>query len=130
MINENWNCYNHNSIDINQCLLIHYLNTIRSQHEILATKAISSLLNLRNHLTNYNFMNIPWYSLLIWSHEQENNYNIHNEKDIKTNENYEMFTIDWNSWNLQYNIHNFRVDYLQRLKLIFFLYLWIFQQNQ
>jgi hypothetical protein len=37
---------------------------------------------------------LPWYSLLIWSHEQENNYNIHNEKDIKTNENYEMFTID------------------------------------
>jgi hypothetical protein len=38
-----------------------------------------------------------------------------NENDNDTNTNYETFIIDRNSSNQQYIIHNFRVDYKQRI---------------
>ncbi len=37
-----------------------------------------------------------------------------NENDKDTNANYETFTIDRNTSNQQYIIHNFRVNYQQR----------------
>lgn len=52
---------------------------------------------------------------------QENNHNIHNKKDIKTNKNYETFTIDQNSSKLQHIIHNFRFNYQQRSNLFYSL---------
>lgn len=36
------------------------------------------------------------------------------KNDNETNTNYETFTIDRNSSNQQYIIHNFRVDYQQK----------------
>jgi hypothetical protein len=44
---------------------------IGSQQEILVTKTISYLLNLSNHLTDYNFTFIPWYSLSSWVNKHE-----------------------------------------------------------
>jgi hypothetical protein len=58
-------------IDKSHHLIIRCLNTIGSQQEILVTKAISYLLNLSNHLTNYNFIFIPWYSLSSWTNKHE-----------------------------------------------------------
>ncbi len=60
---------NYNSIDKSQHLLIRCLNTIGSQQEILATKAISYLLNLPNHKIDHDFIYIPWYSSLAWVNE-------------------------------------------------------------
>ena len=47
-------------------LLIWFLNTIGSQQEILATRAISYLMRFPDHITNIQFSTIPWYSLLMW----------------------------------------------------------------
>jgi hypothetical protein len=52
------------------------LNTIGSQQEILAIKAINYLLNLPNPKTNNDFTYIPWYGLLTWVNEQEKNQNV------------------------------------------------------
>jgi hypothetical protein len=38
--------------------------------------------------------------------EQEKNQNVQNENDNDTNVNYETFTVDKNSSNQQYMIHN------------------------
>ncbi len=53
--------------------------------------------------------------------EQEINENVENENDNDTDVNYETFIVDKNSSNQQYIIHNFRVDYQQKL-LILMLY--------
>ncbi len=46
--------------------------------------------------------------------EQEKNQSVQMKNDNETNTNYETFTIDRNSSNQQYIIHNFRVDYQQK----------------
>jgi hypothetical protein len=74
-IKENSN-NNYDSIDKSRLLLIRCLNTIGSQQEILATSAISYLLNLLDHKTNHDFIYIPWYSLSTWPNEQEKNQNL------------------------------------------------------
>ncbi len=76
--------------------------------------AIGYLLNLSNHIIDHDFNYIPWYSLLAWANGQEKNQNVQNENDNDTNVNYETFTIDKNSSNQQYMIHNFAVDYQHR----------------
>ncbi len=66
---ENTNLYD--LIDKNQRLIIICLNTIRSQQEISTTRAISYLLNLPYHITNYDFTYILWYNSLAWVKENE-----------------------------------------------------------
>ncbi len=55
---ENTNSYD--SINKSRHLIIRCLNTIGSQQKILTTRAISYLLNMSNHITNYKFIYIPW----------------------------------------------------------------------
>jgi hypothetical protein len=52
--------------------------------------------------------------LSAWGNEQEKNQNVQNENNNDTNVNYENFTVDKNSSNQQYIIHNFSVDYQQK----------------
>ncbi len=89
---------NYDSIDKSWHFLIHCLNTIGSQQKILATKAISYLLNLPYHKTDHDFTYIPWYNLLARVNEQEKNQNVQNENDNDTDVNYEIF-IEKNSSN-------------------------------
>jgi hypothetical protein len=53
------NTRSYNLIDKNRCLIIRSLNTIGNQQEILTTRIISYLLNLQDHITDYNFTYIP-----------------------------------------------------------------------
>jgi len=70
-MNENSNS-NYDSIDKNRHLFICCCLNIRgSQQKILATRAISYLLNLPDHKINHDFTYILWYSLLAWVNEQE-----------------------------------------------------------
>jgi hypothetical protein len=55
------------------------------------------------------------------ANEQEKNQNVQNENDNDNDVNYETFTIDKNSPNQQYIIHNFRIDYIQRITHFNFL---------
>ncbi len=72
------NTKSYDSINKSRCL-----NTIRNQQEILATRAISYLLNLPDHITNYDFTYIFWSSLLAWVKEDERKLqNIHIEKNL------------------------------------------------
>jgi hypothetical protein len=95
-------------IDKSHHLIIRCLNMIGSQQEILVTKAISFFFNLSNHLTNYNFTFIPWYSLTSWVNKHE--IKEVNEKE-DCSDTFETFTIDKNLENSKYIIHNFRIDY-------------------
>jgi hypothetical protein len=67
-INKETNSYD---IDKSHHLIIRCLNIIGSQQEISTTKAINYLLNLPNHLIDYNFTFIPWYSLSSWVNKHE-----------------------------------------------------------
>jgi hypothetical protein len=60
-INKDTNTYD--VMDKSHHFIIRCLNTIENQPKISTTKAISYLLNLPNHLIDYNFTFIPWYSL-------------------------------------------------------------------
>ncbi len=74
------NTKSYDSIDKNQCLIIRCLNTIACQQEILATRIVSYLLNLADHITDYDFTYIPWFSLSTWVRkEEEKLQNIHIE---------------------------------------------------
>jgi predicted methyltransferase len=53
--------------------------------------------------------------------EQEKNQNVQNENNNDTNVNYETFTIEKNSSNQQYIIHNFRTAHQQRPNHFYFL---------
>jgi len=88
---------------------------------MLAIRAISYLLNLPNHKTNHDFIYIPWYNLLAWVNEQEKIQNVQNDND-NDDVNYETFTIDKNSSNQQYIMHNFKIDYQQRFVHFNFLH--------
>jgi len=66
---ENTNLYD--SIDKNRCLIIKCLNTIENQQEISTTRAVSYLLNMPDHITNYDFTYIPCYNLLAWVKEED-----------------------------------------------------------
>jgi hypothetical protein len=84
------------------------LNTIGSQQEILATRIINYLLNLLNHIINYDFAYIPWYILLAWVKEKEEKVqNIHIEKQNNIDNNFKTFIVEKTSSNMQYIIHNF-----------------------
>jgi hypothetical protein len=100
--------------------MIHCLNKIGSQQEISMTKAISYLLNLLDHKIDHDFIYIPWHSLSAWVNEQEKNQNVQNDNDNDTNVNYEIFTVDKNSSNQQFIIHNFRIDYQRYLLILIF----------
>jgi len=78
-------------------------------------------LNLPNHKTNHDFIYIPWYNLLAWVNEQEKIQNVQNDND-NDDVNYETFTIDKNSSNQQYIMHNFKIDYQQRFVHFNFLH--------
>jgi hypothetical protein len=84
-----------------------------SQREISTTEAISYLLNLLDHKIDHDFAYIPWLNLSAWVNEQEKNKNVQNENNNDTNVNYATFTIDKNSSNQQYIIHDFRINYQQ-----------------
>jgi hypothetical protein len=90
---------NYNSNDKSQHLIIHCLNTVGNQQEILATRVISYLLNLPNHKIDQDFIYIPWCSLLAWVNEQEKIQNVQNENDNDIDVNYETFIVDKNSSN-------------------------------
>jgi hypothetical protein len=75
-------------------------------------KSDKLLLNLPNHITNYNFTYIPWYSLLVWVKNKLQN--IHFEKNNNIDNNFETFTVEKTSSNMQYIIHNFHTNYQQR----------------
>jgi hypothetical protein len=60
------------------------------------TKALSYLSNLPNHLTNYDFTYIPWYSLLAWVQEEKKTHNIQKEEENESIINFETFTIEKN----------------------------------
>jgi hypothetical protein len=82
------------------------LNTIGSQQEILATRAINNLLNLPYHIIDYNFIYILWYNLLTWVKEEEIKLqNIHIEKQNNIDNNFETFIVGKTSSNM----HNFRI---------------------
>jgi hypothetical protein len=100
-------------IDKSQRLIIICLNTIGSQQEILATRAVSYFLNLPNHIIDYDFTYIPWYNLLTWvtKEEEEKLQNIHIKKQNNIDNNFKTFTIENISSNMQYIIHNFCIDY-------------------
>jgi hypothetical protein len=67
----------------------------------LVTKAISYLLNLLDHLINYDsFTHLGIVYQDARAREQENNQNVHNENDNDIDDNYETFRIDINSSNL------------------------------
>jgi hypothetical protein len=61
---ENTNAYE--SIDKSQCLIIRCLNRTGGQQEILVTRAINYLLNMLDHIIDYDFTYIPWYIWLTW----------------------------------------------------------------
>ncbi len=65
---ENTNLYD--LIDKSQHLIIICLNTIGNQQEILATRGVSYLLNLPDHITNYDFTYILCYNLSAWVKEE------------------------------------------------------------
>jgi hypothetical protein len=95
------------TIDKNQCL-----NIIGSQQEISATRAVSFLLNLPNHIIDYNFTYLPWYNLSTWVKEKkEKVQNIHIKKQNNIDHNFKTFTIENTLSNMQYIIHNFCIDY-------------------
>jgi hypothetical protein len=60
----------------------------------LTSKVDSDLLNLLDHIIDYDFTYIPWYSLLTWVNEQENKDMNQNKNNNLINENFETFTID------------------------------------
>jgi hypothetical protein len=103
-MNKDTNLYD--VIDKSHRLIIRYLNTIGCQQEISTTKAIRYLLNLPNHLIDYNFTFIPWYSLSSW-------VNKHEIKEVNKKEDhgdtFETLTIDKNLENSKYIIHNFEL---------------------
>jgi hypothetical protein len=69
--------------------------------KILVAKAISYLLNLLDHLINYDsftYLGIVYQHA--WARGQENNQNVHNENDNDIDDSYETFIIDINSSNL------------------------------
>jgi hypothetical protein len=103
------------------------LNTIGSQ--ILSIKAISYLLNLPNHITNYDFTYILWYSLSTWVNEQEIKDNNQNENTDITTNNFETFTIHKTFENSKYIIHNFQTNYQQRPKVFEFFSLYEFSSK-
>ncbi len=67
-------------------------------------------MNSPNHKTDHDFIYIPWYSLSTWVNEQKQIQNVENENDKDIDVNYETFTVDKNSSNQQYIIHNYRID--------------------
>ncbi len=82
-------------IDKNRHLIIRCLNIIGSQQEILATRAVSFLLNLLDHIIDYDFSYIPWYNLSNWVKEKEEKLqNIHIKKPNNIDNNFKTFTIE------------------------------------
>jgi hypothetical protein len=88
-INKDTNSYD--VINKSHHLIIQCLNTSGSQQEISSTKAISYLLNLLDHLINYNFTFIPWYNLSSWVNKHEIK-EVNKKKDH--GDTFETFTID------------------------------------
>jgi len=103
-INKDTNSYD--VINKSHHLIIQCLNTSGSQQEISSTKAISYLLNLLDHLINYNFTFIPWYNLSSWVNKHEIK-EVNKKKDH--GDTFETFTIDKNLKNSKYIIHNFEL---------------------
>jgi len=66
---ENTNLYD--SIDKNRRFIIKCLNTIENQQKISTTRVVSYLLNMPDHITDYDFIYIPCYNLLAWVKEED-----------------------------------------------------------
>ncbi len=106
-------------IDKSQCLIIRCLNTIGNQQEISTTRTISYLLNLPNHIIDYDFIYIPWYNLLAWVKEKNKikcKTSILKKKNITNS--FKTFKVEKTSSNMQYIIHNFGTNYQQRYQYI------------
>jgi hypothetical protein len=73
--------------------------------EISTIKAFNYLLNLPDHIIDYDFTYIYWYNLSTWANEQEIKEMNQNGDDNVKNENFETFIVDENLENSEYIIY-------------------------
>ncbi len=74
------------------------------------------MLNLTDHITNYDFTYILRYNLSTCVNEHEIKKINQNENNNLPNDNFETFIVGNNLDNSEYMIHNFRINYQQRPK--------------
>ena len=91
-------------------LLIKCLNTIGSQQEISATRALNFLLKYPNHITNYKFTYIQRYNLSFWIQEQEQSI-YKTTETCKDRGIHKTFKLQKQTTNKEFILHNFYIDY-------------------